>query len=104
MGKEFNFTFDPDAVLTLNDKLTLYEGDLQVTDEWGRLKTTEGALFVRESAGIVRVQVPVPANAGKAPLVGTVSGKGWTLELKPSWKVTPDSRGGDFTVRPEAKP
>jgi hypothetical protein len=100
VGQEFNYTYDPNAVLALDDKMTLYEGDsVQVTDEWGLLKTTEGALIVRESGKIVRVQVPVPADAGKMPLTG----KGWTLELKPGWELVPQGRPNDFAARKKAK-
>lgn len=95
VGQEFNYTFDPNAVLTLDDKLTLYEGEIQVSDSWGLLKPTEGALFVRGDKGFVRVQVPAPTDATKSP----VTGKGWTLELKPPWQVIPEGRPGDFTVR-----
>lgn len=90
---EFNYTFDPNAVLALDDKLTLYEGEIQVSDAWGLLKTTEGALFVRNDKGFVRVQVPAPTNASK-PLTG----KNWTLELKPGWMVLLEGRRGDFEV------
>jgi len=95
VGLEFNYTFDPNAVLALDDKLTLYEGEIQVTDAWGLLKTTEGALFARENGRIVRVQVPAPTDATKVPLVG----KGWTLELKPQWKLAAEGRPGDFVAR-----
>ena len=95
VGSEFNYTFDPNAVLTLDDKLTLYEGEIQVSDAWGLLKPTEGALFVRGEKGFVRVQVPAPTDATKSP----VTGKGWTLELKPQWQAVPEGRPGDFTVR-----
>lgn len=98
-GQQFNFTFDPNAVLALDEKFTLYEDDIQVTDEWGLLKTTEGALIVRENGKFVRVQVPAPADASKMPL----SGKGWTLELKPGWEVVPQGRPGDFAVQRKSK-
>jgi hypothetical protein len=96
VGSEFNYTFDPNAVLALDDKLTLCEGNIQVSDAWGLLKTTEGALFLRENGRIVRVQVPAPTDASKTPL----EGKGWTLELKPHWQVMLEGRAGDFAVRP----
>jgi hypothetical protein len=95
VGQEFNYTFDPNAVLTLDDKLTLYEGEIQVSDSWGLLKTTEGALFVRGDKGFVRVQMPAPTDPAESP----VTGKGWTLELKPQWQVVPEGRAGDFAVR-----
>jgi hypothetical protein len=100
VGQEFNYTFDPNAVLALDDKLTLYEGELQVTDAWGLLKTTDGALFVRDSRGFARVQVPAPADVRKTPLTG----KGWTLVLKPQWQTVPEGRAGDFVVRQKSEP
>lgn len=100
VGQEFNYTFDPNAVLTLDDKLTLYEGEIQVSDAWGLLKPTEGALFVRENGRIVRVQVPAPTDPAKSP----ITGKGWTLELKPQWQVIPEGRPGDFTLRQKSHP
>lgn len=95
VGQEFNYTFDPNAVLTLDDKLTLYEGEIQVSDTWGLLKITEGVLFVRDNGRILRVQVPAPADVSKTPLTG----KGWTLDLKPPWQVVPEGRAGDFAAR-----
>ena len=100
VSQEFNYTFDPNAVLALDDKLTLYEGEIQVTDEWGLLKTTEGALFARENGRMVRVQVPAPTDSDKKPLTG----KGWTLELKPQWKLAPEGRAGGFVARKTEAP
>jgi hypothetical protein len=100
VGQEFNYTFDPNAVLALDDKLTLYEGEIQVTDAWGLLRTTEGALFVRDSRGFARVQVPAPADVRKTQLTG----KGWTLVLKPQWQAVPEGRAGDFVVRQKSEP
>jgi len=100
VGQEFNHTFNPNAVLALDDKLTLYEGEIRVTDEWGLLKTTQGALFARENGRIVRVQVPAPTDAAKMPLTG----KGWTLELKPQWALAAEGRSGDFVARKTKAP
>ncbi len=90
VGQEFNYTYDPNA----------YEGEIQVTDEWGLLKTTEGALVVREDGRFVRVQVPAPTDASKTPLTG----KGWTLELNPQWKLAAEGRPGDFAARKTKAP
>jgi hypothetical protein len=100
VGKDFNYTFDPNAVLGVDENLTLYQGDVQVSDQWGVLRATEGVLFRRENNRIVSVQVAAPADPGKVPLVG----KGWTLELQPGWKLVPEGRTGDLAVRMEAKP
>ena len=99
VGETFNYTFDPNAVLALDDKLTVYEGHIQVTDAWGLLKTS-GVLFTRENGKIVRVQVPAPTDASKTPLAG----KGWTMELQPGWQSVPEGRPGDFAVKPKAHP
>jgi len=80
--------------------LTLYEGEIQVSDAWGLLKTTEGALLVRGNGRLVRVQVPAPAYASKSHMTG----KSWTLELKPPWQVVPEGRPGDFAVRQRSEP
>jgi hypothetical protein len=100
VGQDFHYTFDPNAVLGLDDKWTLYEGEIQASDTWGLLKTTEGALFVRGNGGFVQVRVPAPTDASKTPLTG----KGWTLELKPDWHVVPGGRAGDFAVRQRSEP
>ena len=71
-----------------------------MTDAWGLLKTSEGALFVRGDRGFERVQVPAPADVSKTPLTG----KGWTLELKPQWQVVPAGRAADFAVRQKGQP
>jgi len=53
---------------------------------------------VRENGKIVRAHVPAPADPSKTPLTG----KGWTLELKPGWLVISEGKRGDFTVRKKA--
>jgi len=100
VAKEFNFTYDPNAVLALDDSLTLYRDNVQVSDQWGILHSTEGVLFLRKNGKIVSVQVPAPADAAKSPLAG----KGWTLELKSGWKLMPGARSGDFALTEQGKP
>jgi hypothetical protein len=97
---DFHYTFDPNAVLGVDDDLTLYQRRVQVSDQWGILHTTEGALFLRKNGRIVSVQVPAPADTAKSPLAG----KGWTLELKPDWKLVPGARTGDFALTEQGKP
>ena len=99
-GKEFDFTYDPNAVLGLDDNLTLYQGDVRVSDGWGILHASDGVMFLRKDGRIVSVQVPAPLDAAKSPLVG----KGWTLELKSDWKLVPGERTGDFAPAEQAKP
>ena len=102
VGEKFNYVYDPNMVLALDDKLTLYqyEGVINVTDEWGMLKTTIGVVLARENGKVVRAQVPAPIDAAKAPLAG----KGWTLELKPGWELILEGRPGDFTLWRKSNP
>jgi len=100
VAKEFDFTYDPNAVLALDDNLTLYRDNVQVSDQWGILHSTEGVLFLRKNGMVVSVQVPAPADAAKSPLAG----KGWTLELKSDWKLVPGARSGDFALTEQGKP
>jgi hypothetical protein len=100
VGKEFDFTYDPNTVLGLDDNLTLYQGDVRVSDQWGILRASDGVMFLRKDGRIVSVQVPAPADAAKSPL----SGKGWTLELKSHWKLVPGERTGDFAPSEQGKP
>jgi hypothetical protein len=94
-GDQFNYTFNPNAVLALDEELTLYEGDLQVSDAWGVLHTSNGVLMVRRNGPIVRAQMPSPTDPNARPL----KGDGWRLELEPGWTVVPASRAGDFTLK-----
>src|SRR5713226_3822538 len=100
VSQDFNYTFDPNAVLAVDGNSTLYRGDVQVSDQWGILRAPEGVLFLRKNGRIVSVQVPAPADAVKSPLTG----KGWTLELKSDWKLVPGERTGDFALREQGKP
>jgi hypothetical protein len=102
VGENFNYVYDPNMVLALDDKLTLYqyEGEINVTDEWGMLKTTIGVVLARENGKVVRAQMPAPTDATKTPLAG----KGWTLGLKPGWELVPEGRPGDFTLRRKSNP
>lgn len=55
----------------------------------GMLTVNDGAML---DDNFTVVTVAAPANAA------TLSGKGWTLELKPGWSIVPDKKLGDFTV------
>ncbi len=94
-GNEFNYSFDPNAVVAVDDTSTLYNGKVQVTDDWGILQSSDGVLMVRQGGRIVRVQVPAPAETNARPL----KANHWTLELKGGWTVAPASRPGDLTLQ-----
>jgi hypothetical protein len=92
--EKFSFSFDPYNLLALDEQRTVYP-TTRVTDEWGILEVSDGALFVREGGLIVRVVVAAPADANARPL----RGDGWTLELAPGWTLAPGERKGDFVLR-----
>ena len=87
-GHHMNTEFNPSLLFPLPPYGTVYP-TLHAVGEWGMLTVTDGALL---DDGFTIVTVAAPANAQ------TLSGKGWTLELKPGWSIVPDKKPGDFTV------
>ncbi|HWE44813.1 MAG TPA: hypothetical protein VG407_02205 [Caulobacteraceae bacterium] len=84
-----NVSFRPVDLQPLGDKATVYT-ILRVSADWGVLDVTGGALLKTDFSGVT-VSV---AGVGEAP----IKGDGWTLTLKPGWRVVAGSRKGDFTV------
>ncbi len=84
-----NVSFVPMDLQPLDDKGTVYT-KLRVSADWGVLEVTGGALLKTDFSGVT----VSTAGAGDAP----VKGDGWTLTLKPGWRVIAGTRPGDFTV------
>jgi len=95
VGSQFNYGFDPNNVLGIDEDSTVYLGDVQVSDEWGILKASNGFMLVRQAGHVVRVQVPAPADTDQRP----IKGEGWTLELQAGWQVGPGDRKGDLVLK-----
>ncbi len=93
LSGEVRYSFDPNNLLPLGDLGTIYP-TLRVTDEWGVLTVSNGALLVRQDGRVARVYVSAPANPQARPL----QGDGWTLELKPGWKLETGTRAGDYLL------
>jgi hypothetical protein len=87
-GHHMNTEFNPSLLFPLPPYGTVYP-TLHAVGEWGTLTVKDGALL---DDGFIAVTVAAPADAS------TLSGKGWTLELKPGWSIVPDKKPGDFTV------
>jgi len=87
-GHHMNTEFNPSLLFPLPPYGTVYP-TLHAVGEWGTLTVTDGALLDDD---FTVVTVAAPKNAQ------TLSGKGWTLELKPGWSLAPDTKPGDFTV------
>lgn len=92
-GAEASYSFDPNNVESLDDIGTVYP-TMRVSDTWGILEVTSGALMIHDPKRGSRVQVPAPADrTGRR-----IQGEGYTLELHDGWTIVPSERMGDFVV------
>jgi hypothetical protein len=88
--RNMHVQFDPRNLQPLGDAGTVYP-NLRISDDWGVLDAKNGALIKPDWSAVIVV----------APLASTGSslkGDGWTLELKPGWKIVLSTRKGDFTL------
>jgi len=93
LSDKVSYGFDPNNVESLDGVGTVYP-TLRVTDAWGILEVTRGALMILEGARLSRVQVPAPVG----PSARRVEGDGWTLELNNGWNLGPGARKGDYAI------
>ena len=94
LTNDVNYSFDPNNVMGIDSLNTVYP-TMRLVDAWGILEISAGAWLVRGGNGqLLRAQVPAPPSASAVPL----QGDGWTLTLKPGWKIVAAERRGDFTV------
>lgn len=83
--------FDPRNLQPLGNSGTAYP-TIRITDSWGVLEASHGALMKPDWSAVV---VPAPSATN-----GTnIKGDGWTLELKPGWKLVPGPRHGDLVLQ-----
>lgn len=85
--RKANIEFDPRNQQPLGAAGTVYP-TLRITDEWGILTASRGALVSADWKSVTVV----------APKDGAMTGDGWTLELKPGWKLGPGTRTGSYAV------
>lgn len=91
--EKFDFSFDPNQVIPLDDNITIYP-TLRVTDVWGVLEVSDGALMKREQGKFIGVAVEAPKGAiGKS---GAIEGPGWKLTLSRGWRLAESEREGDL--------
>jgi hypothetical protein len=91
MLEKMNISFDPRNIVPLEEYGNVYPV-MRITDSWGILTVSGGALLGR-NWDKVTVSEPVVMSSEK------ITGDGWTLELKDSYKVEKNLPGGNFTVR-----
>ena len=83
------FQFNPQTLAALDGIGTVYPV-LRLTDRWGELQVDGGAALVHADRKRAVVALP-PGGDG-------LRGEGWTLSLKPGWKLVPGERKGDLTL------
>jgi hypothetical protein len=82
--------FNPSNLQPLGDAVTVYP-TIRVSDDWGVIEGTNGALMKPDWSALV---VAAPSSTAGS----SIAGDGWTLELKPGWTIVPDARSGDFSL------
>ena len=90
--RKMNVQFDPRNLQPLGDAGTVYP-TIRISDEWGVIEGKNGALMKPDWSALVVVAPAVSVGS-------TVTGDGWTLTLKPGWKIVPDARTGDLKLAP----
>jgi phage tail protein X len=89
----FNYSFNPNNLVPLDDTGTVFP-TMRVTDDWGILEVSDGALMIRSAGAVKELHVAAPSNSESRP----ISGDGWKLELNAGWTITPGQRKGDYVV------
>ena len=89
--RQMNMQLNPGNLVPLEPVGTVYP-DVRVTDVWGILTVTRGALIKSDFSGIY---VSAPTNPG-GPLI---EGDGWVLELNKGWAVATGTRPSDYVVK-----
>ncbi|UII21301.1 hypothetical protein [Fulvivirga ligni] len=89
--QNMNISFDPRNITPLEELGTVYP-NLRVTDNWGVLTVTDGALLASDWS-------KVTVSAPKKISISQVSGSGWQLELAPEWQVVETADGFQLSKR-----
>jgi len=88
--RKMSVQFNPRNLQPLEKAGTVYP-TMRITDEWGILEASNGALMKSDWSAVIVVAPSVSAGS-------SLKGDGWTLELKPGWKIVPGARKGDFIL------
>ena len=89
--RNMHVQFDPRNLQPLGNAGTVYP-TMRITDSWGVLEASNGALMKPDWSAVV---VRAPATTSGT----SIKGDGWTLELKPGWKLVPGPRQGDLILQ-----
>ena len=92
--RKMNVQFNPTTLQPLGDAGTVYP-TIRVTDEWGVIEGTNGALMKPDWSALI---VTAPAQTSGS----SVTGNGWTLRLKPGGRSSPMRGAGTSPSRGRA--
>jgi len=92
---KMNVQFNPNSLLALAERGTVYP-TIRITDEWGILEVSSGALMAPDWG---QVTVAAPSDPAARPLRGS----GWTLQLATGWRLIRGPRSGDFSLQKEGE-
>lgn len=87
---QMNISFNPLNLQPFGDSGTVYP-TLRITDTWGILEVSNGALMKPDWSAVV-------VSAPPAALGNSIQGAGWTLEVMPGWRLAPGARKGDLIL------
>ena len=99
-GAKMSIGFNPNNLLPLDELGTVYP-TLRLSDEWGVLEVTDGALV---SADWSHTDVAAPSASAQPAGGAALQGPGWTLTLDPGWMLAEGTRRGDLLVRKIQQP
>lgn len=88
--RKMHVQFDPRNLQPFENAGMVYP-TMRITDDWGILEATNGVLMKADWRGVIVV-------APKASVGSSLKGDGWTLELKPGWRIVPGARKGDLVL------
>jgi hypothetical protein len=88
------YSFNPNNLEVLDEANTIFP-NVRISDIWGILTVTDGAVLTRVNNQLVKATISAPVNLQSKPL----QGDGWTLELKDGWRLEAGQRKGDYTIK-----
>ncbi len=88
--EKMNVSFNTSNIIPLDSLGTVYP-TIRVTDKWGILEVTEGALMEPKWKYITVSNLIITDDK-------TVMGKGWTLKLNENYKIVKDGNTGNFII------
>jgi hypothetical protein len=88
------YSYNPNNLVGLGEIGTVYP-TMRVSDSWGVIEVSKGALLIRDKGSAGRLQVPLATDLKARPL----KGDGWILELREGWTLEPGERKGDYVLK-----